>query len=140
MDVTSSAATNGFQALNSGGGFLDGLGTGTPGSGDYTATFTVNAAAEHDDVVWVPATADGPGQALNAPGGNQVDGGYPVYLNDSTGTVTNVQVTLNYNPALLTVTGVTGVRSPGSTFTLLDSSTPGQAVLQYSGRLRTNPI
>ena len=34
---------NGFQALNTGGGFLDGLGTGTPGSGDFTATFTVSA-------------------------------------------------------------------------------------------------
>jgi hypothetical protein len=35
---------------------------------------------------------------------------------------------LNYNPALLNVTGVTGTG-----FTLLKSSTPGQAVLQYNG-------
>jgi len=127
VDVTSSAATNGFQAINNGGGFLDGLGTGTAGSGDYKTTFTVNAAASNDDVVWVPATADGPGQALDAPGNNQVNNGYPVYLSDSTGSVTNVQVTLNYNPALLTVTGATGLN-----FTMLGSSTPGHAVLQYS--------
>jgi hypothetical protein len=126
VDLTSSAASNGFQAAS--GGFLDGLDNGTPGSGDYTATFPVNAAAAHDDAVWIPPTADGPGQALSAPGNNQVGGGYPVYLSDPTGTVTSVQVTLNYNPALLAVSGVTG---PG--FALLGTSTPGQAVLEYSG-------
>src|SRR5208283_1865801 len=126
--IRSGAATNGFQALNSGGGFLDGLGSGTPGSGDFIASFTINAAAAGDDVLWVPATADGPGQTLNAPGMNRAGGGYPVYLDDTTGNVTSVQVTLNYNPALLTVTGATG---PG--FTLLGTSTPGQANLQYSG-------
>ena len=122
-----SAAANGFQAQGSGGGFLDGLGTGVAGSGDYTSTFIVNAAAAHDDVVWVPDVAEGPGQPLNAPGANKAGGGYPIYLNDSTGLVTHVLLTLNYNPALLTVTGVTG-----SGFTLLPS-TPGQADLQYSG-------
>jgi hypothetical protein len=42
--------------------------------------------------------------------------------------VTSVQVTLNYNPALLAVSGVSGVG-----FSLSSSSTPGQALLQYSG-------
>jgi hypothetical protein len=126
--LRSSAATDGFQARNSGGGFLDGLRSGSAGSGDFTTTFVVNAAAAKDDVVWVPATADGPGQALSAPGRNQVGGGYPVYLSDSTGIITNVQVTVNYNPALLTVMGVTGAH-----FSLLGTSTPGQAVLQYNG-------
>jgi Putative Ig domain/Cohesin domain len=134
VDVSSSAATNGFQALNSGGGFLDGKGTGTPGSGDFTATFTVKAAAAHDDVIWVPPTADGPLQNLNAPGNNQVGGGYPIYIDDTTGTVTSVQVTINYNTSMLTVTGATSNSAlPGSSFTLLGSSTPGHAVLQYTG-------
>jgi len=134
VDVKSSAAANGFQAQGGGGGFLDGLGNGTSGSGAFTTTFTVNTAAVSDDVVWVPATADGPGQALSAPGNNQAGGGYPVYLNDSTGTVTSVQVTLNYDPTLLTVTGATSNSAlPGSTFTLLGSSTLGHAVLQYTG-------
>src|SRR5262249_46235098 len=66
--VHASAASNGIQALNSGGGFLDGLGTGSAGSGDFVTTFTVNSAG--DDVLWVPATAQGPGQTLNAPGNN----------------------------------------------------------------------
>ena len=127
--VHGTAAGDGFQALNSGGGFLDGLNGGTPGSGDYTATFTVSAAAAHDDVLWLPATADGPGQALSAPGKNQVGGGYPVYLSDSTGMVSSVQATLMYNPALLTVT-------PTSTsdFTVTVPS-PGTAVLHYNGPL-----
>jgi uncharacterized repeat protein (TIGR03803 family) len=128
VDLTSSAATNGFQALNSGGGFLDGLGSGVPGSGDFTTTFTVNAAASNDDVLWVPATADGPGQPLSAPGMNQAGGGYPLYLNDTTGAVTSVLLTLNYDPTLLNVSGVSGAG-----FTLLDTSTPGHALLQYSG-------
>jgi hypothetical protein len=124
--VIRSSGAAAFQALNSGGGSLDGLGSGVAGSGDFTATFTVDAGAK--DVVWVPATADGPGQPLVAPGNNQSGGGYPVYLSDTTGAVTHVQVTLNYNPALLTVTGVTGAG-----FTLSASSTPGQAVLEYNG-------
>jgi hypothetical protein len=124
----SSAAMDGLQALLPGGGYLDGLGSGTPDSGDYTNTFVVNSAAAGDDVLWVPATADGPGEALSAPGKNQIGGGYPIYLDDQTGTVSSVQATLNYDPSLLTVTGVAG-----SGFTLLSSSTPGRAVLQYSG-------
>ena len=126
VDLRSSAARNGFESQN--GSFLDGLGIGKAGSGDFTAAFTVSAGAAKVDVLWVPPTAEGPGQALNAPGNNRTGGGYPIYLNDSTGTVTNVQFTFNYDPTLLTVTGVSGAG-----FTLVGSSTPGHAVLQYSG-------
>jgi fibronectin type 3 domain-containing protein len=129
VDVSSSAATDGFQALNNGGGFLDGLDSGAPGSGDYTATFTVNAAAAHADVVWIPPTADGPGQPLSGPGMNQVGGAFPLYLDDTTAKVTNVQVTVNYDPSLLSVTGVSG----NDFIDLLPSSTPGHAVLSYTG-------
>jgi hypothetical protein len=132
VDLTSSAAHNGFQALNSSGGFLDGLGSGTPGSGDYTATFTVAVAAAHDDVVWVPATAEGPGQPLQAPGRNQDGPGLPVYLNDSTGAVSDVLVTFNYNPALLHVIGAGNRSDPGSSFNLVPAlSSPGHAVLEF---------
>jgi uncharacterized repeat protein (TIGR03803 family) len=126
--VRSGAGTNGLQALNAGGGFLDGLGTGTAGSGDSTATFTVSAAALKEDVLWVPATADGPGQPLSAPGKNQAGGGYPIYLSDGAGAVTYVQATLNYDPTLLNVTAATGTG-----FSLLASSTPGRAIVQYHG-------
>jgi uncharacterized repeat protein (TIGR03803 family) len=115
----------GLQAAGSGGGYLDGTNSGTPGH-DWTTTFTIGTAG--DDLLWAPATAEGPGQALNAPGANQTGGGYPIYLKDSAGTVTNVQLTLNYDPTLLTVSGV-----QGTGFSLLSASVPGKAVLQYSG-------
>jgi hypothetical protein len=126
--VRSSPATDGFQAQGSGGGFLDGLGSGTSGSGDFKATFTVSAAGAHEDALWVPATADGPGQPLNAPGDNQVGGGLPLYLSDTTAAVTSAQVTINYDPTLLTVSGASGAN-----FSLLGASTPGHAVVQYIG-------
>jgi autotransporter-associated beta strand protein len=121
-----SSGANGLQAFYSTGGYLDGTNSGSPGH-DFTATFTVGAGAAGDDVVWVPATADGPGQPLSAPGMNRVGGGYPVYLSDQTGKVTSVQATLTYNPALLTVT-------PSSTATFsVTVPTAGTAVLHYSG-------
>jgi N-acetylneuraminic acid mutarotase len=124
VHLAGSGAT-GFQALASGGGFLDGLGSGTPGSGDFAATFTVSSGGS--DLVWAPSTADGLGQALNAPGKNQAGGGYPIYLSDSTSAVTDVLVTFNYDATLLKVTGVSGTG-----VTLLASS-PGQLVLHYNG-------
>jgi hypothetical protein len=131
--VHGTAAGNGFQARYSGGGFLDGTDSGTPGN-DYTNTFAVNAAAAKDDVVWVPATADGPLQTLQAPGNNQVGGGYPIYLDDSTGQVSSVNVTFNYDPRLLSITGaVSNSNLPGSSFTLNTAlSSPGHAVLTYA--------
>jgi autotransporter-associated beta strand protein len=132
VELTSSAAHNGFQAINSGGGFLDGLGSGTPGSGDYTTTFTVSTAGS--DVLWAPATADGPKLPLAAPGANNVNVGYPIYLSDNTGAVTTVNLTFNYNPAMLMVAGASANPSlPGSSFTLDTAlSSPGHAVLSYS--------
>jgi len=123
--------------MYSGGGYLDGLGTGVAGSGDYTTTFTVSTAANSNDVVWVPSVAEGPGDVLNAPGNDKQTlfaGGYPVYINDATGVVTNVQLVFNYDPTLLVVTGATSNPNlPGSSFTLdSGSSTPGHAVLRYS--------
>jgi hypothetical protein len=121
----SGSGLNGLQAASAGGGFLDGTNSGTPGH-DFTATFTVGAAAAGDAVLWLPATTDGPGQGLSAPGANRSGGGYPVYLK-STGGVTTVQATLNYNPALLTVT-------PTSTAIFaVTVPTPGIAVIHYNG-------
>src|SRR5262249_21155590 len=121
-----SSGTNGLQALDSGGGYLDGTNSGTPGH-DFTATFSVSAAAAADDVLLVTATADGPGLALSAPGNTQVGGGYPVHLDDYSGSVTAVQATLSYNPGLLSLT-------PTSTATFsVTVTTPGTAVLHYSG-------
>jgi uncharacterized repeat protein (TIGR03803 family) len=120
--VTSSGA-NGLQAFNAGGGYLDGTNSGTPGH-DYTSTFAVAAAGE--SVLWAPATADGPGQPLVAPGNNKAGSSYPIYL-DSAGGVTSVQATINYNSNLLTVT-------PSSTATFtVTVPTAGTALISYNG-------
>jgi autotransporter-associated beta strand protein len=134
--ITSSAATDGLQALNSGGGFLDGTYTGSPGR-DFVGHFTISAAASGADVLWIPATADGPKQPLEAPGYNLSGGGYPIYLDDATGLVTSVNVTFNYNPAMLTLDAVpvsSNPSLPGSSFILNSgASSPGHAVLTYTG-------
>jgi Cohesin domain len=131
---------NGLQALNAGGGFLDGTNAGTPGH-DFTATFTVGAAAAHDDVVWVPATADEPEEPLNAPGNNTqmlFSGGFPVYLDDMTGNVTSVTGTFSYNPTLLTVAGGTSNGGlPGSTFTV-NVTKAGTATFTYTDATGAN--
>jgi autotransporter-associated beta strand protein len=129
--IHGTAAGDGFQALNPGGGYLG-------NAHDYTQTFAVNSGTA--DVVWVPDTADGPLQSLQAPGNNRVGAaapfvnGYPVYLNDLTGQATSVTLTFNYNPSMLQITGVSPSPSlPGSSFTLNSAlSSPGHAVLTYS--------
>jgi uncharacterized repeat protein (TIGR03803 family) len=132
--IHGTAAGDGLQAFNSGGGYLDGTNSGTPGH-DFTATFTVGAAAVNEDVVWVPATANGPLQNLSAPGNNKqtlFSGGYPVYLDDSTGTVGSVTGTFNYNPTIVTVTGGTSNGAlPGSIFSV-HVTTPGTATFTYT--------
>jgi hypothetical protein len=132
--ITSSAANNGLQAINAGGGFLDGTNSGTPGH-DFTTTFTVATGGASAEALWIPATANGPKQTLQAPGNNISGGGYPVYINDSTGTVTSVTVTFNYNPTMLTIGSVSSNSNiPGTSFTLNTGlSTPGHAVLNFTG-------
>jgi fibronectin-binding autotransporter adhesin len=127
--VVRSFGPTGLQGKLPGGGYLDGLGSGAAGSGDYMTTFTVTAAASHKDVLWAPDTADGPLQPLNAPGANQSGGGYPIYLDQATGNpgATDVQVTLTYDPTLLIVTP-----SSSPTFTVT-VPTAGTAVLHYAG-------
>src|SRR5262249_48596651 len=110
---------------------------------EWTATFTVNAGAVADDVVWVPSTADGPLQPLTEPGNNQGTTlaigqrgtTYPVYLNDATGAVTSVGFAVNYNPAVLNVAGaVSSLSAAGSTFAMISNNpTTGVATFSYTG-------
>jgi len=126
-----SAGVTGFQAFNAGGGYL----AGNMPNGDWTTTFTVGAAAAKDEVVWLPATAIGPGQALEAPGYTLSGGGEPIYLYDpsatpgQTGDVTSVTGTLTYNPSYLTVTSGMG----GPYLTITQTATPGVATFAYNG-------
>jgi hypothetical protein len=132
VDLLSSGPT-GYQGKLSGGGYLDGLSSGTAGSGDYTTTFTVTAGAAYQDILWLPDAANGPLQPLEAPGANQSGGGYPLYLDvhhTGVASITDVQVTLTYNPALLNVAS-TSTSINGGTFTV--SASAGTAVLHWSG-------
>jgi hypothetical protein len=118
--VTLRSASNGFVGL-------DGNGDGTTGD-NYVSTFTVAASTAVS--VSVPDITRGPGQNVNVPvnGGN----GIPITLSDGSG-VTAVQLTLQYDPTLLTVTGATvNVALPGATLTLDPSSTPGNAVFVFN--------
>jgi len=125
-----SAGATGFQAFNSGGGYL----AGNMPNGDWTTTFTVGAGAAKDEVVWLPATAIGPGQALEAPGYTLSGGGEPIYLYDPSATpgqpgdVTSVTGTLTYNPSYLTVTS-----GMGGPFLTINVTSPGTATFNYSG-------
>jgi len=137
-----SAGATGFQALNAGGGYLDGLMSGNAGSGNWTTTFTVGAGAANDEVVWLPATATGPGLPLEAPGYSLSGGGEPIYLYDpsstpgQTGDVTSVTGTLTYNPSYLTVTS-----GMGGPYLTIHVTSPGVATFAYSGPPVTfNPV
>jgi len=126
-----SAGVTGFQAFNAGGGYL----AGNMPNGDWTTTFTVGASAAKDEVVWLPATAIGPGQPLEAPGYTLSGGGEPIYLYDPSttpgqpGDVTSVTGTLTYNPNYLTVTSGMG----GPYLTITQTATPGVATFAYNG-------
>jgi hypothetical protein len=72
-------------------------------------------------------------QPLEAPGANQTGGGYPLYLDvHHTGSmpITDVQVTMSYNPELLTVMS-TSTAINGGMFTVTASA--GTAVLHWRG-------
>ncbi len=119
--VTFRSASNGFT--DQGGVPLDGADDGTPG-GNYVATFVV---AAEPVVVGLPAFARGPGNTVNLP---NTAAGIPINLSNGAG-VTSGTFTLQYNSALLSISGATAAVA-GATFSLDASSTPGNAVLDFS--------
>jgi hypothetical protein len=126
--VTFRSAANGFKDLL--GAPLDGTASGNPAGSNYTTTFVV--ATTPTQVVGIPGFARGPdsAHAINLP--NTAAFGIPINLADGTG-VTAGKFTLQYNSALLTITGAT-VNSTltGATLTLNAASTPGTAVIDFS--------
>ena len=124
--VTFRSASNGFVDLA--GDLLDGNNDGLPGD-SFSAGFSVGATPV---VVGVPAFARRPNgsQTIELP--NNVTSGIPINLSNGSG-VTSGRFSLQYNPALLDVTGVAVNASlPGATLTLDPSSTPGNAVLVFT--------
>jgi hypothetical protein len=82
-------------------------------------------------VVSVPSFARGPDAAHNVNVPNTTSGGIPIKLSNGNG-VTDVTLTLNYDPTLLTVSGAAvNPALTGATLTLSGTSTPGHAVLVF---------
>ena len=122
--LTLRSATNGF--VDSLGTLLDGDDDGTPG-GDFSTGFTVTDPLS--PVLSLPDIVRGPGQPADIPA-TQI--GLPLRLSDVAG-LTDLSLTLVYDPALLTLTGASladGLPA-GSTVTL-DTTIAGQAVLNLT--------
>jgi hypothetical protein len=150
--VTLRSAANGFKDAETG-QLLDGeysgtfpSGDGTPGGNFVYDTFTV--AASQAIVVSLPDFARGPGQRVNVPSYDPSrqppldedlnQAGLPIRLSNANG-VTSVMLTLQYDPALLTITDVLSGLVPGTRTSdnqflgsvVSDLSTPGQIGLLF---------
>ncbi|MCA9142093.1 MAG: cadherin domain-containing protein [Planctomycetales bacterium] len=130
------SAANGIvdQAL---GELLDGefngsfpSGNGTPG-GDFNFTFSVTSSPL---VVSIPDFARGPEQSVQVPAqgsGVALPAGLPIQLSDANG-VTSFTLTVNYDPALLTITSAElGPDAPSGSQVEVNTSVPGQATIAF---------
>ena len=109
---------------------LDGLNNGNAAGSNYVATFVVSAPPV---VVGLPSFARGPdsNDAVNVPAG-ATTAGIPINVSNGTG-VTSGKFTLQYNSALLTISGATVNSSlAGASLSLDAASTPGTAVIDFS--------
>ncbi len=95
-----SNTTNGFSDT-AGNALRDASGSA---AGDYITTFTVASRASNTLTISVPDFARGFSQTVNLP--NSVTSGLPVVLSNGNN-VSGVDFVLNYNPALLSITGFT---------------------------------
>ena len=96
--ITLVSGTSAFESTT--GALLDGNSDGVPGD-NLVSTFTVNPLPSNAVVVSLPDFTRGYGQAVNVPASSNL--GLPITL--STGlNVSGVDLTLHYNPALLTPT------------------------------------
>jgi len=122
--ITLNSGANAFVSTT--GALLDGNGDGTPGD-NLTYTFTVNPLPSNAVVVSIPDFTRGYGQPVNVPASST--SGLPITL--STGeNVSGVDLTLQYNPELLTLSGFT-TAIPGAS-ALFNVTTPGTAIITIS--------
>ena len=107
---------------------LDGFNNGKPG-GNYVATF--NVIGSNAIVAGVPDFARGPDSTAPIDLPNTTSNGIPLALSSAAG-VTSAVFTLQYNSALLQITGAFVNPSLGGTALILDpSSVPGTAVIDF---------
>ncbi len=125
--VTFRSATNGFvDSLN---GPLDGANNGNPAGSNYVATFVVAAPPT---IVAIPAFARGPDSVDTIELPNTATTGIPLNVSVGSG-ITSGNFTLQYNPALLSISGAsvnTGLT--GASLSLDAASTTGTAILDFS--------
>jgi hypothetical protein len=118
---------NGFRA-EVGGIELDGDKNGVPGD-DYSSTFTLAAAAPL--VVEIPDFTRAPGQVVDVPA-NDVPVGLPISFSEAAG-ITTVELVVEYNAALLDISGVTlGAGAPATATVAANVTDPGYAVVSFS--------
>ncbi len=123
--ITLYSGPNAFETTT--GALLDGNGDGTPGD-NLTYTFTVDDPPSNAVIVGIPDFTRGYGQPVNMPATS--DTGLPITL--STGeNVSGVDLTLNYNPELLTLSGFTSTIAGASA--VFNVTTPGTAIITVSG-------
>ena len=120
--LTLQSGPNGFHDLLGG---LDGAGTGVPGSGNYTTSFTVSPPMA--PVLSLPDIMSAPGQAVNYLVGKA---GLPITLTNAVG-LTSLKFHIDYDPLLLTVSGIVTGSSPAGTTLSADLTTPGHAVFSF---------
>ncbi len=108
---------------------LDGLNNGNPAGSNYVTTFVVAAPLV---VIGIPAFARGPDSVdpINLP--NSATSGIPLNVNVGSG-ITSGKFTLQYNSALLSITGASANTSlTGASLSLDAASTAGTAILDFS--------
>ncbi len=126
--VTFRSATNGF--MDSLGDPLDGANNGNPAGSNYVATFVVGATPAV--TVGIPAFARGPDSAAAIDLPNSATTGIPLNVSVGSG-ITSGRFTLQYNPALLSITGAAVNTSlTGASLSLDAASTAGTAFLDFS--------
>ncbi len=122
--LTLRSAANGFTDAS--GNLLDGDGNNVAG-GDFVQQLTVTAPASGAITLRVGDFVRGYGQAVNLPANST--SGLPITI--STGVnVTGASFTVNYNPALLTITG--GATSIAGATVTVNTSVAGQAVVNVT--------
>jgi len=130
--VTLRSAANGFE--DTGGLLLDGDGDGTPGD-DYSSSFAVGEPAANQVTVGISDFVRGPGQDVNLPA--NVTTGIPLSLSDGTN-IRAIDARITYDATRLNITAATvGADAPAGASVILNSSTPGLAILVY---FSTNPL
>ena len=134
-----SAATGGFVDLS--GGTLAGDANGVVLGTNYVRTMSISTPATTPTLT-IPSFARGPNSAAQVVVPNTASAattGIPIVLTNAAANLTTATFTLNYNPAILNITGT--LNSGGDTFTLMSNNTAtGTATFQATGMTGSGTI